>query len=531
MNGRFLRLNVCVVFALTVITLAGCKVGPGYNRPAVETPETWHWKKLALQEMAQSGPPESPWQVFNDADLNRIEELALDANQDIKAAVARVDESRALARLSRAEFFPQISAQPSFGRSDASGNAFFPGAPSGNIPGIRAPNNSFNIPLDLSYQADVWGRIRRSITAARERAEASVADYHTVILTVTSDVASNYFLLRALDADIDVLEHTLALRNESLKLVNNQFKFGVADSLDVSRAKTDVFTNEAQIADAKRQREEIVHVIAILCGKAASAFTIEFKPLAIEPPEIPAGLPSTLLERRPDVVRAERLLAASSEDIGVAVSNYFPTFGLTTTGGFSSSELSKLFNGPSAVFALALNMAQPVFTGGRNKAQLDAAKARYCEAEAAYKQQVLVAFKDVEDALLDIRMRAEQARSLAQAILSARDVTRLATTRYQNGQVSYLDVVDAHRIELGVEQQSTLVRGERMTATVRLIRALGGGWNFSCQYPLVTAPGAIIPIAPAAIDFPAGPPPVTADPVAPPEAPPTPPPPAPAVKP
>ena len=518
------RKFLLIVSVLTI--LAGCKVGPDYQRPAVESPVDWRWKKAVLIDAAphsDGGLPSSPWQVFNDATLDQLESLALDANQDIKAAVGRIDEARALARVSRADFYPQLSAQPVFSRSNQSATTFFPGAPGGGIKGIRNPSNFFSMPLDFSYEADVWGRVRRSISASRERAEASVADYHTVILTVTSDVASNYFLLRALDADIDVLQHTLGLRGESLKLVNNQFKFGVADALDTNRARTDVATTEASLADAKRQREEIAHVLAVLCGKPASVFTIDFKPLACEPPEVPAGLPSALLERRPDVVRAERLLAASSEDIGVAVSNYFPRFALTASGGFESAEMSKLFDAHSAIFNVATNIIQPVFTGGRNRAQLEAANARYTEAESTYRQQVLVAFKDVEDALLDIRMRGEQAKALADAIAAAREVTRLSTTRYQNGQVSYFDVVDAQRIELGVEQQSTLVRGERMTAAVRLIKALGGGWNCSCQYPLNTAPPAVIPIEPAVISetplaAPAAPAPI----ITPPEVPPSP---------
>ena len=509
--GMFVSLSMgALAFAL-----CGCRVGPEYTRPVVETPADWKWRKAALQDIAQSGPA---WQVFNDATLNDLESTALEANQDLKAAVARVDEARALARVSKADFYPQISSNPGFERSGESGNIFSPGSHGKSIPGIRQPHNDFIVPLSLSYEADVWGRIRRQFDANADRAEASVADYHTVLLSVTGDVAANYFLLRSLDAEINVLERSLDLRNESLKLVTNQFKFGVVDALDVNRAKTDVFTTQASLADVKRQREEISNVLAILCGKPAADFKIEFKPLTDAPPDVPAGLPSTLLLRRPDVARAEFLLQAANEEIGVAKAAYYPRFSLTSSGGFESAELSKLFNWPSTVWSFAANLAQPVFTGGRNRANLEAAKARYDQQLAAYRQQVLVAFKDVEDALVDIRLRAEQAKALNDAIDSARTVTKLANTRYENGQVSFLDVVDAQRQQLVVEEQATQVLGQRQIATVRLIKALGGGWdsNTGCALsinPTEVAPiqgAAVGPVGPPAEGVPAPPPPVPA---------------------
>ena len=467
-----MTMRYAVLIALAF--LCGCAVGPNYHRPAVETPQDWRWKKAALTDVEQNG---AWWEVFKDEKLNELESAALEANQDIKAAVGRVDEARALARLSKADFFPQITANPAFTRSEQSANTFIPGFSSGNLPGIRKPHNDFLFPLELSYEADVWGRVRRSTAAARDRAEASIADYHTVLLTVGSDIALNYFLVRALDAEAVVLENTLKTRNESLKLVSSQFKFGAVDALDLARAKTDVATTKANIANNKRQREEVVNMLVILTGKLASSLTLEEKPLAIEPPEIPAGLPSALLERRPDVTHAERLLAASNEEIGVAKAAYFPRLALTSSGGFESQELTHLFNGPSAIWAVAANIMQPVFTGGRNRSQLEAAKARYEQNLAAYREQVLVSFKDVEDALVDIQLRGEQGKAIAEAIQSAREVTKLATTRYEKGQVSYLDVVDAQRRQLEVEAQGPLILGERLSATVRLIKSLGGGWN------------------------------------------------------
>ena len=466
---------VLALSALAVLAASGCMVGPKYQRPTVATPAEWRWK-MAMAQAVAAPASDRWWEVFRDPVLDDLLTQALAANQDIQLAVARVDEARAKARLSKADFFPQLSADPGFNRAQNSANTFMPGA-AGPIKGARVVHNYFELPLNLSYEADVWGRVRRSVAASRDRAEASVADYHAVLLTVTADTAVGYFLLRSVDSELDVLQNTLKLREESLKLVNSKFKFGAIDALDVARAKADLARTNASIADAKRRREEAVNVVAILCGKQASEFALEHRPLTAPPPEIPSALPSTLLQRRPDIAVAERTLAATNEEIGVAQAAFFPTFALTANGGVQSKELSNLAHWPSVAWTLAANLAQPVFTGGRNRAELDAARARYDQALAAYRQQVLVAFKDVEDALLDIQFLAEQAKALDEAVQAARQVTTLATTRYDQGQVSYLDVVDAQRQQLEVEQQAVAVLGLRMTAAVRMSKALGGGWN------------------------------------------------------
>jgi outer membrane protein, multidrug efflux system len=492
------RRVVPALLVTTLLTLGGCAVGPKYERPVVETPAEWKNRIAAEVDGSTAPVPQTAgaevvtlrtdwWQLFNDEKLNEMAAKALDANQDIQLAVGRVDEARALARLSKADFFPAISLDPSYTRLKNSENSspFGRGGSSGSTSGVAGgggstfsdPFNRFSLPITLSYELDVWGRIRRGRTAAKDRAQAAVADYQAVLLLVTSDVALNNFLLRALDSEREVLENNLKLRGESLDLVETRFKFGATDMLDVARARSDVASTKASIADIKRQREAVVNVLAILCGRPAPDFALEPRPLAMTPPAIPMGLPSELLLRRPDVASAERILAATSEDIGVAKAAFFPRISLTAGSGFESAELSDLLKGSSAVWTLAANLAQPLFTGGRNRAELEAAKARYQQALAQYKQQVLVAFKDVEDALVDIRSRAEQAVALDAAIAAAREVTQLARTRYEKGQVSYLDVVDAQRQQLVLEQQATQVLGQRLTSTVRLIKALGGGWT------------------------------------------------------
>jgi len=472
-----------------VLFVAGCSVGPKYERPTSETPAEWRFKraqvaetdassKPATEASAAFGPevaniPANWWTIFNDAKLNELADQAIASNQDIKLALARVDEARALARLKKADFFPQISFSPGYARVKDSDNA----GRSANFGGFEQKAfNSYSLPFQLSYEIDVWGRIRKGREAAKDRAEATVADFYAVQLAVASDTAVNYILLRSLDSEVDVLRNSLKLRADSLQLVETRFKLGATDALDVARAKADVAATEATLADVLRQREGVVNVIALLVGKPAPSIAFDPRPLDQPPPVIPSGIPSDVLQRRPDIFRAERLLAASSEEIGVAKAAFFPRFALTANGGFESSELDTLVKGSSLVWNLVSNLAQPLFTGGKNKAELEAAKARYQQSLATYQQQVLVAFKDVQDALVDIRFRADQAKALDVAVLQAREVTRLAKLRYEKGQISYLDVLDAQRQQLDVEQQSARVLGQRLAATILLVKALGGGW-------------------------------------------------------
>lgn len=454
--------------AATALLLAGCAVGPDYERPQVEVPADWRWKKAEPRAAAPRGPW---WKAFGDAELDRLETLALERNQDLAAAVSRLEEARALASASAGDFFPQVSANPSAQRQETSATQ--------NTFGFekRFLINTFTVPVNLSYEVDVWGRVRRGYAAARAREAASEADLETVRLGVAADVAADHFLLRALDAEADVLERTLRLRREWLGMLREQLDLGAIDALDVSRGETEVATNEASLADVMRRRFELANALALLCGRPASSFEAPAQPLEAPPPEVPALLPSALLERRPDVARAERLLAAANEDIGVAVAAYFPKISLTATGGFASSDLAKIFDWKSNFWQIGANLLQPIFAGGRDVATVEAARARYGEAIAAYRQQVLVAFKDVEDALLDLRFLGEQARALAVAVASARAVSALAEQRYEAGLVSYLDVIDARRTQLAVEQQAAQVLGQRLAATVRLVRALGGGWE------------------------------------------------------
>ena len=453
-----------------VLSLASCAVGPDYQRPPVEIPKNW---KEAAPRDAESRA--RWWEIFDNPELNTLEAQALVANQTLKGAVARVEEARSVARISAADFYPTLTFDPTASRQDFSANRLLTIPHSVGL--SRFNSNLFTVPLDLSYEVDVWGRVRRSYEAAKEEAQASAADYQMVLLTLTSDVAQNYFLLRSLDAEIELLKRTVQLRKEALDLVRYRFEGGVANQLELSQAETDLATTEAQAIALEQRRAQLEDVLAVLLGKPASEFSMPREPLGVLPPAIPAGLPSDLLERRPDVAQAERLMAASNARIGVAKAAFFPAIQLTGSAGFQSTDLASLFKWESRMWSIGSGLFTPIFEGGRIRANYEATKARYEEAVAQYRQQVLLAFRDVEDALAGIRVLADQAQAQARAVTSAGKTTELATLRYREGLSNYLEVVDAQRTQLDNERSAVQILGQRFASSVLLVKALGGGWT------------------------------------------------------
>jgi multidrug efflux system outer membrane protein len=465
---------VRAAFAAAVAALlAGCSVGPDYERPTGEAPPGWKetgpWKAAAPRDAIAKG---AWWELFGDPLLNDLEAKADAANPDLRAAVARVAQARAIARISEADFYPTISLDPSVSRERFSPNrAVQPGSP---VKGYTF--NNFSVPLDLSYEVDVWGRVRRSVEASAAAAEATVASYETVRLTMHADVASAYFALRAIDADRAVLLRTLDLRRESLRLAQARLRLGVGNDLDVSRAETELTTTEAESIGLEKRRAEVEHALAALTGRAPAELSIPNKPLDLQPPAIPAGLPSELLERRPDVAEAERRMAASNAEIGIATAAYYPALTLTATAGFESGELKNLFDWESRVWSLAAGLAAPLYQGGRVDADVARARARHEESVAQYRARLLAAFREVEDGLSSLRILADQAQAQARAVASSRKTADLTTSRYNAGLVSYFEVVDAERTVLLNEREATLIQGQRLVTSVFLIKALGGGW-------------------------------------------------------
>jgi multidrug efflux system outer membrane protein len=458
--------------------LSGCAVGPDYKRPTSTAPSQYKAEALGSWKEGQPldhVPKGQWWEIFADETLNDLQRRAGEANQELKAAVARVEQARAVARVARSELLPTLNADPSYTRQRFSPNA----VPS--FGGVTA--NTFSAPLDLSYEIDLWGRVRRGFESARADAQASLAAFHNVLLTLHSDVAQNYFALRALDAEIATVTSTVALRKEQVQLVRSRFEGGIGNELDVSRAETELATTQAEAASLAKRRAELENALAVLVGENPSTF--HFAVASVEdgtkwnptPPAIPAGLPSDLLERRPDVAESERQLVAANARIGVAKAAFFPSLHLTGSGGYVSGDIDSLFNWDSRVWSIGPSLSLPIFAGGRNLANYKRSKSAYEESVANYRQRILVAFGDVENSLAGIRHLADQATAQDRAVANARRAAGLAGDRYRAGIVSYLEVVDANREALQTERARAQLTGQRLAASVQLIKALGGGWN------------------------------------------------------
>ena len=452
-------------------------VGPDYKRPTNSVPA--NYKAVDLGEWKEGKPLDTMpkgnwWEIFGDAGLNGLESRALNANQELKAAVARVEQARATARVARSELLPNLNLDPSSTRQRYSPNQ----VPS--FGGVTA--NTFRAPLDLSYEIDLWGRVRRGFESARADAQASLAAFHNVLLALQADVAQNYFALRALDAEIATVTGTVDLRKEQVRLVRSRFEGGIGNELDVARAETELAVTEAEAASLAQRRSELENAIAILVG--VNPATFKLAPLAEPntkwnppPPAIPAGLPADLLERRPDIAEAERQLASANARIGVAKAAFFPVLGLTGSGGFVSADVDSLFKWDSRVWSIGPSLSLPIFAGGRNRANYKRSQSAYEEAVAHYRQRVLVAFGDVENSLSGIRHLSDQAAAQQRAVANARRAAELATERYRAGIVSYLEVVDASREALQADRANAQLAGQRQIAAVQLIKALGGGWS------------------------------------------------------
>lgn len=457
--------------AALLLAPAACTVGPDYQKPdtADLTPATWRWQAGAPRDDAPKG---EWWKVFHDSELNRLEALALADNQNLRAAFARIQQARANARAAATDWFPEFTANSRNKRERTSGN--LPTPVPVNIPSAQI--NTFNQTLDLSYELDLWGKVRRSFESARAQAESSAADYNNVLLTLTGDVAATYYQLRALDADLASLRRTIELREKSLGLIQQRFAAGTVQETDVARAKTEVATARAELADIKRQRQEASDNLSLLCGVPATNFKLAERPLRGAPPVIPAGLPASVLERRPDVASAERLVAARNADVGVATAAYFPAVSLTGQGGYLSKNTSDLFSADSRVWSFGPSVSLPVTGFALIRANVNRKKAAREEAVASYRQAVLGALKDVESALAQTRYRAEQAAAQNEALAAAAQAAELTHARYDSGAAGYLEFLDAERTRLQTERQATQVAAQRFIATVRLVKAMGGGW-------------------------------------------------------
>jgi NodT family efflux transporter outer membrane factor (OMF) lipoprotein len=465
------------------LLLAGCTVGPRYLKPVVpttlsykeEAPDSFQqlnqWRPARPADQASRG---NWWEVFGDPGLNKLEEQVARSNQNLKVAEARFREARAAIRFNRASQFPTISAAPS--ASYVKSSDFSPSFPS-KIQ--EASKGDFVLPFDLSYELDLWGRVRRSVAAAREEAQASAADYETAKLSLEAELALDYFELRSADAQEQLLDDTVKAYTDNVQLTLNRFNRGVAPKADLAQAQTQLDTTRVQDTDVTVQRAQFEHAIAILIGKPPAEFDLPAAPLTYQPPSTPIGLPSQLLQRRPDIAAAERRVAEANQQIGIARAAYFPTVNLDGTVGFAGSQGSNWFSWPSGFWAVGPALAETLFDAGRRRATSESARANYDATVATYRQTSLTAFQEVEDNLAALRILEHETQQQQQAVASSQESLQLFTNRYKGGVDTYLQVITAQTIELANERNAIDIQRRRLDASVLLIKALGGGWDVS----------------------------------------------------
>lgn len=466
--GRFFLL------AAATLSLAGCAVGPKYKTPAMPSPpaykEMGNWKTAQPSDQNLGG---NWWDIFQDPQLNALEQQVNVSNQNLKAAVAQYQEARAALRYARADYFPTVSTAPSATRQRYSGNR----PPKSTLDGLTF--NDFAMPINLSYQTNAWGRVSRNVESYREQAQASAADLAVVNLTIHANLAIDYFAARTLDAEEKLLQDTVGQYEQALKLNEDRYQGGLASEVEVEQARTVLETTQAQLVDVGVARSQYEHAVAVLIGKPPADFTLPPLPLTTPPPPIPVGVPSELLERRPDIAAAERRVASANAQVGLAQIAYYPLVNIFGSGGFESGTITTLLQGPSALWSVGPSALFTIFDAGRRHAASDEARATYDSSVASYRQTVLSAFQQVEDNLAALRILEQEAGVQTTAVQSAQRSLELSNTRYEGGVTSYLEVITAQNAALSDEVTAVNILGRRMTNAVLLIEALGGGWDRS----------------------------------------------------
>lgn len=462
-----------ILLAVGVASFTGCSVGPKYRTPTASVPpafeEMGDWKTARPNDQNLGG---NWWEIFQDSQLDTLEEQVNVSNQNLKAAFAQYQQSRAALRYNRADYYPTITAGASATRQRYSANRS-PRNPTFN--GITF--NDFTVPVDLSYQTNAFGRVSKNVEYYREQAQASAGDLAVVNLTIHATLAIDYFAARALDAEEKLLRDTVTQYEQALQLNQDRYEGGLASEVEVQQARTILETTRAQAVDVRVARAQYEHAVAILLGKPPADFTLQPLPLTTPPPPIPVGLPSELLERRPDIAAAERRVAAANAQIGLAKLAYYPLINLTGSGGFDSGVITTLLQGPSAIWSVGGSAAQTIFDVGRRRANSDRAKSGYDSAVASYREAVLTAFEQVEDNLAALRILEQEAGVQANAVQAAQRSLDLSVTRYEGGVTSYLEVITAQNAALSDELTAVNILGRRMASAVQLIQALGGGWD------------------------------------------------------
>ncbi len=466
-------LSQSLLLVAGMLALTGCAVGPKYKTPTMPAPpaykEIGNWKTAQPNDHSLGG---NWWEIFQDPQLNALEQQINVSNQNLKAAVAQYQQSRAALRYVRADYYPTVTVNPSAERERYSNNR---PPPSSGFDGLTF--NDFVLPVNVSYEANAWGRVSRNVESYREQAQASAADLAVVNLSMHADLAVDYFAARSLDAEEKLLQDTVAQYEQALQLNEDRYHGGLASEVEVEQARTILETTRAQMVDVGVARAQYEHAVAVLLGKAPADFSLPPLPLTAPPPPIPVGVPSELLERRPDIAAAERLVASANAQVGLAKTAYYPLVNLFGSGGFESGSITTLLQGPSALWTVGASAAVTIFDVGRRRALNDQAKAAYDSTVASYRETVLTAFQQVEDNLAALRILEQEAGVQATAVQAAQRSLDLSNTRYEGGVTSYLEVITAQNAALSDEVTAVNLLGRRMASAVLLIQALGGGWD------------------------------------------------------
>jgi NodT family efflux transporter outer membrane factor (OMF) lipoprotein len=478
------RYHAFSIVCFIALFLSGCTVGPKYVKPTVpmapgfkeQPPESFKesdgWKTAQPRDQALRG---NWWEIFGDPQLNALEEEVTLSNQDLKVAEARFRQARAMIRFNRSAEFPTISTSPSITNERLSPNQpYFPKSVSPNATG------SFTLPFDLSYEVDLWGRVRRTVSASREEAQASAADLQTANLSLHAELAVDYFELRSADDQKQLLDDTVKAYTDALQLTQNRFEGGAAPRSDVAQAKTQLDGAQVQDTDITVTRAQFEHAIATLIGKPPAEFNITPAPqTALQLPVIPVEVPASLLERRPDISAGERRVAEANDQIGIARAAFFPSLVLGVTGGFTGTSITNWFNWPSRMWAVGPQMSQTIFDAGRRHAVSEGTTANYDGTVASYRQTTLTALQEVEDNLAALCILEKEAQQQREATASAEESLQLFTNRYQGGVDNYLQVITAQTVLLTNQRNDIDIERRRMDASVLLVKAIGGGWDAS----------------------------------------------------
>ncbi len=466
---------------LAALLLSACTVGPNYKRPAAPAPPAFKEQPPPDYKEAGGWKPAQPgdsllkgkwWEIYNDPALNALEEQVSVSNQNLAQAEAVYREARAAVLISRAALSPTVSTAPAVTESRT-------GGATGPAAGLKS---SFSLPLDVSWAPDLWGNIHRGVTAAAANAQASVANLENARLLYQSELAQDYFELHGLDGQADLLQRTLQSYDEYLTLTKNRRAGGIASDLDVAQAEAQLYATRASLQDLAIQRAQLEHAIAVLIGKPPSDLSIPGMTLKTPPPPVPLAVPSVLLERRPDIAAGERQMAAANEQIGIAEAAFYPTLSLSGALGFQNNRITTWISWPARFFSVGASMAETVFEAGRRRAAVAQSQAAFDATIAAYRQTVLTAFQQVEDNLAALRVLAEESQTADQSVVSAERALTVSTAQYKSGTTSYLTVIQAQATALSAERTAIELLTRRLTASVLLVQALGGGWE-SSQLP------------------------------------------------